>query len=153
VCRVTLTIYGLVDPRGPELFYVGRTNHLPRRLSVHIGDAQPNNKRFYDSGTGSRIVKDRIRAVIDAGQRLAHVVLELTDDPARELVWMDYLRAQGVALLNKNRPEYRPAMVRYAMKKAAAAAAEDPATLTARMDELQRIGAARRTAREARQSA
>ena len=99
-----------------------------------------------DSSTGSRVMKERIRAILQAGARPTYVTLQLTDDPAREVEWMDYLRAQGVALLNKNRPEYRPAMVRYAMSKAAAAAAEaaeDPATRFARIDELQRIGAAR----------
>jgi hypothetical protein len=60
-----LTIYGLVDPRGPELFYVGSTSQsLRKRLSTHISHGRPNTKGFNDTGRGSRKMKDRVRVIL-----------------------------------------------------------------------------------------
>ena len=41
-----------------------------------------------------------MREVLDAGVRPGFAILERTDDPSRERVWIEYFIAQGFALAN-----------------------------------------------------
>jgi hypothetical protein len=94
-------VYGLVDPVLKEMFYVGFTLRRPdQRLQEHIHAAKTAEYRAA-TGSGSRKVMARIRSILTAGHRPTYVVLEYTNDPASEQIWIDYMRAQGMPLLNK----------------------------------------------------
>lgn len=97
-----VTIYGLVDPRGPELFYVGATKCKPsERLSGHIAGAKRT-----DTALNGRVVKARIRAILAAGVRPKYVVLELNASPASEHAWIEYFVMLGLAnIVRPNRNE------------------------------------------------
>ena len=90
------TIYGMIDTRlsdcfRAELFYIGCTTQtMVKRLAHHV---KPTT-------SSRRAVKERIREILDAGMRPAMVILERTDDPARERVWIEYFIAQRMPLVN-----------------------------------------------------
>jgi hypothetical protein len=102
-----VTIYGLIDPRGPDLFYIGCTSQtVPKRLAHHVkvayGDSRQQN---------GRKVKARIRAILDAGLRPQYVTIERTADAASERTWIEYCEACGIELTNTCLPggrEYVP---------------------------------------------
>jgi len=97
-------VYGLVDPVLREMFYVGFTLRRPdRRLREHISMAKAAEYRAA-TGSGGRRVMARVKRILDTGQRPTDVVFEYTNDPAREQVWIDYMRAQGMPLLNTAMP-------------------------------------------------
>jgi hypothetical protein len=115
-CYPSPAVYGLVDPVLKEMFYVGFTLRRPgQRLREHISAGKHAEYRT-EKGSGSRIVMARIRRILAADQRPTYVVLEYTDDPAREQVWIDHMRAQGMPLLNTAMPGGRmvvPKLPRY----------------------------------------
>ena len=102
-----MTVYGLIDPRGPELFYIGCTSQtVPKRLAHHVkvayGDSRQQN---------GRKVKARIRAILDAGLRPQYVTITRTADAASERMWIEYREACGIELTNTCLPggrEYMP---------------------------------------------
>lgn len=77
------TVYGLVDPRGPEVFYVGCTSRLDCRFAEHVRQ-------------GSAKVKTRIQGILSQGLKPSMVILEYTADALREFVWIDLLLPLGL---------------------------------------------------------
>ena len=73
-------IYGLIDPRTLELFYVGCTLNMRRRLTEHL-------KRIHWVGHNEALGQ-RIRNFKQAGLIPSLVVFERTEDKTRELVWI-----------------------------------------------------------------
>lgn len=77
------TIYGLVDPRGPELFYVGCTSRLESRFAEHVRQ-------------GSNKIKKRTQDILRHGLKPSMVILEHTSDALREFIWIDRLLPLGL---------------------------------------------------------
>ena len=73
-------IYGLIDPRGPELFYVGRTAKPSARLRKH---------RYPSSDAGKKL-RARVEEIKRNGGLPEMVILEQADDPSREYVWIQF---------------------------------------------------------------
>ena len=91
--RYYFKVYALVDPRGPEIFYVGCTISPRNRLRQHIR----NRGRVVNSSLGHRIAEMKAENF-----RPSMVVLERTKYPQREQFWIEYLRPYG--LLNSDTP-------------------------------------------------
>lgn len=94
-------IYGLVDSQIKEVFYVGCTTRPNRRLISH---------RSLISSL--RAVKQRVATMQQSGFQPSMVVLEITGDELREGSWIEYLREQGITLVNvivpgRKLPKYR----------------------------------------------
>lgn len=95
------TVYALIDTRPSdvfraEMFYIGRTSQNPAtRLDHHIKAVRNGT-----SDQNGRAVKARIREVLDAGVRPGLVILERTNDPTRERVWIEYFLAHTMPLVN-----------------------------------------------------
>lgn len=86
-------IYVLRDPDTLEIRYVGKTDNLERRLSVHYADAI----------RGHTHCNRWVRTLRDKGKRpVIEAVEQTTSDEweERERYWIDYLRAQGCRLTN-----------------------------------------------------
>ena len=81
-------IYGLIDPRGPELFYVGCTAKPSARLRRH---------RNLRSTSAGKKLKARIRAIKHSGNQLEMVILEQTEDSPREYAWIAFFDHLGLA--------------------------------------------------------
>lgn len=95
------TVYALIDTRisdvyRAEMFYIGCTSQSPATRLMHHIKAARNGARDQNG----RAVKVRIREVLDAGMRPALVILERTNDPARERVWIEYFLAHTMPLVN-----------------------------------------------------
>lgn len=89
-------IYGLVDPRIGEVFYVGSTVNINARRSQH--------KSVF---TSSKALVRRLAEINAAGMRADFSILEETthqERDKRELYWIEKLRSEGKTLLNKWRP-------------------------------------------------
>jgi hypothetical protein len=88
------TIYGLIDPRNNELYYVGRT----RRDLVERSD-----EHFFESK--DTLVSKRNRAILQLGMTPGIVKLaEVAQAEAAfhaELYWIHYWAMQGKRLLNR----------------------------------------------------
>jgi hypothetical protein len=80
-------IYGLVDPNGPELFYVGCTSRPTARLTKH--------RLYYDKDQAKRL-KEKIKAIRTSGKLTEMVILERTEDKSRENVWIEYFSWLGL---------------------------------------------------------
>jgi hypothetical protein len=90
-------VYGLVDPRTKELFYVGQTINLRERLVAH-----QTHKALHNSYTP--IVCQRIQSIQKEYRLFSVIILEL--DPlekllTRESAWIGFFRDMGLPLLNK----------------------------------------------------
>lgn len=86
------TIYGLVDPRTGMLRYVGVTRQtVKRRLTDHIKRSR-NGEATYRSNW--------IRSVLDEGLEPQTIVLEVTEDRDREIIWIAFFRSRGCELTN-----------------------------------------------------
>ena len=83
------TVYGLIDPRGPELIYVGCTVDTTRRLHRHACARYAVNPA----------VGKRTAELKTAGLKPTMVYLEYTLDSKRELDWIEFMRTK-VDLLN-----------------------------------------------------
>jgi hypothetical protein len=84
-----MTIYGLIDPRRPELFYVGCASDVYTRLRKHRTNVSVQSK-------AGRKLCTRIRAIIATGALPDMVLLERTEDKTRELVWIKYFEHLGL---------------------------------------------------------
>jgi hypothetical protein len=82
-------IYALVDPRGPEIFYVGCTYRPGGRLANHIFNK--NGKRAASPECGERIAE-----ILEAGVKPNMVILEITEDFMREEDWIEFFRHLGL---------------------------------------------------------
>ena len=80
-------IYGLIDPRGPELFYVGCTAKPSARLRKHRCNA---------SKLAGKKLRERIRAIKQSDGLPQMVILERTDDRLREYAWIQFLAHLGL---------------------------------------------------------
>ena len=94
----TTVIYGLVDPRNNEVFYIGLTNNLYLRFKQHMLMAGDNRRK-----------QDRIQAVLDAHMLPWMLTLEVVDsneDPReREQAWIEAYLNDGYELLNDEAQE------------------------------------------------
>ena len=90
-------IYGLIEPSGPELFYVGRTAKPSARLRKH---KQLNNAH------NGRKLRERIRTIKQSGALLGMVILEQTTDKLREFEWIAFFDHLG--LVNTVRRPFVP---------------------------------------------
>ena len=79
-------IYGLIDPIGPEIFYVGRTAKLSARLRKHKKNSNHAGKKL----------RERITRIKRAGEQLEMVVLERTEDKHREYAWIQFFEHLGL---------------------------------------------------------
>ena len=80
-------IYGLIDPRGPELFYVGITAKPSARLRKH--------RNLHNLSAGKKL-RARIRAIKQSGGLPEMVILERTDDKLREYAWIHFFAHLGL---------------------------------------------------------
>ena len=80
-------IYGLIDPRGPELFYVGCTAKPSARLRKHRCNA---------SKLAGKKLRERIRAIKQSDGLPQMVILERTDDRLREYAWIQFFAHLGL---------------------------------------------------------
>ena len=88
------TIYGLIDPRNNEIYYIGQTRRdLVERTDEH----------FFESGDS--LVARRNRAIMRLGLVPAIVKLAETQDARTafhaELYWIHFWTMQGKRLLNR----------------------------------------------------
>ena len=91
-----MTVYGLIDPRGPELFYIGCTvQTVHTRLKHHVKVAHSGVRQ-----QNGRKVKARIRSILDAGLRPTYVTIERIADAASERTWIEYCEMHGIPLTN-----------------------------------------------------
>jgi hypothetical protein len=86
-----MLIYGLVDPEGPELFYVGCTANLRERMRRHR--YSPASKHI------AKKLSARVQKIRAKGNKLGYVLLELGCDPVRELEWIKFF-ADLLGLVN-----------------------------------------------------
>ena len=91
---MTMTIYGLVDPRDGLIHYVGQTNKGARRLIEHRnehGRVNPQKTQWLQELAGV------------GGQPIMTVLEQCDDDDAdaRELYWITHGRDAGWPLVNK----------------------------------------------------
>jgi hypothetical protein len=88
------TIYGLIDPRNNELYYVGRTRRDP---------VERSDEHFFESK--DTLVSKRNRAILQLGMASGLVKLaEVTQAEAAfhaELYWIHFWAMQGKRLLNR----------------------------------------------------
>jgi hypothetical protein len=86
-------VYGLVDPRTQEVFYIGFSTNPQRRFNEH-------KKGRIRTGSGGSKVVSRIRDIKEQGFKISMVMLESTSDKTREKTWIQYMLGMGVSLLN-----------------------------------------------------
>ena len=79
-------IYGLVNPKTNEVFYIGCTQDLAQRLSAHCSKSN-------HLGHSGRRVKAYVRSL---GQIPKTVILERTENPHREMAWIEYFSVLGI---------------------------------------------------------
>ena len=86
-------IYGIVDPRDRQVFYIGFTNNLYLRFKQHLLMTGDNKRK-----------QDRIQAILDAHMLPWMLTLEVVDDNVspreREIGWIHSYLKSGVELLN-----------------------------------------------------
>lgn len=86
-------IYGLVDPRDRQVFYIGLTNNLYLRFKQHMLMTGENTRK-----------QDRIQAILDTHMLPWMLTLEVVDDDVspreREIGWIQSYLNSGVELLN-----------------------------------------------------
>jgi len=80
-------IYGLIDPNGPELYYVGCTAKPAARLRKHRTNA---------SRLAGKKLRERIKQIKRAGGLPEMVILEQTDDKLREYAWISFFDHLGL---------------------------------------------------------
>ena len=97
-------IYGLVDPRNDEVFYVGYTNNIKRRFRAHINvDGYRRKENLYKDNL--------IRKILECGLKPEISVLETCDKRfdsesnmyEHERIEIEYIkkyRESGVKLTN-----------------------------------------------------
>lgn len=94
----TTVIYGLVDPRDRQVFYIGLTNNLYLRFKQHMLMTGENTRK-----------QDRIQAILDARMLPWMLTLEVVDDDVspreREIGWIQAYLNSGVELLNDEAQE------------------------------------------------
>jgi len=102
--RKGYVIYALVDPRGPEVFYIGCTVQPKQRLQKHTRRSE------------SPKVRERVAELKALGLVPSIVILEHTKDVLREQVWIEFFGPWGIV----NDPPYTsrsayhaPALVRW----------------------------------------
>jgi hypothetical protein len=108
--RTTYTIYGLIDPRTNELYYIGRTRrNLVERTDEHFFEAaetpaSPGRSAQRATASGTLVAK-RNRAIRALGMVPGILKLgEAADAPAAfhaELYWIHFWTVQGKRLLNR----------------------------------------------------
>ena len=91
-------VYALVDPRVPEIFYVGYSCDPKHRLKSHSCLSDPVSKDL----------RARIAEMKQNNAEPAMVILEKTTSIYREDCWIVFLREQGMNLLNKRVPYAGP---------------------------------------------
>jgi hypothetical protein len=92
-------IYGMVDPNGPEIFYVGCTVNLARRLRKHSNLA---NK------SAGKKVRERIRQIKHTGGLPEMVILEQTEDESREYAWIAFFSDLGLINTARKKTKTNP---------------------------------------------
>lgn len=92
-------IYGLVDTRNNQIFYVGSTCDLKSRMYIYL------------SGWGSSIaVRERTAEIVKSGASLKVRIFQAVDWEVRdeaESRWIRVCRANGAPLLNRNPPVFK----------------------------------------------
>lgn len=86
-------IYGIIDPRDHQVFYIGLTNNLYLRFKQHLL-LSDNNQRKHA----------RIQAILDAHMLPWMLTLEVVDEGVnprwREVAWIEAYVQAGIELLN-----------------------------------------------------
>lgn len=94
--QVDWTVYGLVDPRNGEIFYVGCTSMPDERLRGHIRDARNKPRKNPRKAT-------RINAIVKNGHQPVMVTLEITNETEHdqcEKEWIIRLAKSGSPITN-----------------------------------------------------
>lgn len=94
MAKTTYHIYGLIDPRSHELYYVGKTMRvLHDRMDEHF---------FASADT---LVSKKNRAIIASGGLPQIIKLNTAEDEAtafhKELYWIHFFAGQGTGLKNR----------------------------------------------------
>ncbi len=85
------SVYALVDPCTKEVFYVGYTKHPNARLTNHSSNTSASNPDK----------KMRVNRIKEQGEYLEMLILERTDDPNREYVWIQFFLPYGITNIIK----------------------------------------------------
>lgn len=84
-------VYGLVDPRGPEIFYIGCTVDPKGRLENHLREVRMGEAR------------ERLAELKALNLVPSLVLLEHTMDSMREQAWIEFFRPYGIVNSEKTR--------------------------------------------------
>jgi predicted GIY-YIG superfamily endonuclease len=90
-------VYALVDSRGPEVFYVGCSYNLYQRMHDHRA-----------GNTTNLAMKLRAADIKASGATMDMVILERTEDLAREPAWIDFFRPYGLMNSIEHQSPARP---------------------------------------------
>jgi hypothetical protein len=85
-------IYGFIDPRTNDVFYVGQTDHFTRRMKSHVTH----------STNHAALLAQRLRRIYEAGVHTRVVIFARTDDAQMaDVLEYRYIAVHEATVMNR----------------------------------------------------